>query len=363
MLTQLGLDPDREPDVSKFFALGVTTLLTRGVAVALDDNVGHQDKDRPTGSATKLDAVQQGYLVETTSKFSPVETGSIRITCKRSRYGDDGRTWTMRIGSGVFDLPVTDADPPDAKRVKAAGEKRCKFIDAALAALREEQPLGRDTLLEAVRERGVQGRATTLRDLLAEVAADPASGILADPVTAIDSPHLPLVPTCGTRSGPPPSRDPLVPLVPPLRGTRGARTLVPTSRTAPGHAAPSSMTTGGQHEPASLPGLPRPHTHNPRWGARSLHLVPQRLRPRHHSRSTQRRAARARGRVVKPQATAPVPRLALTREEAAASLGMSLSAFQTHVQPDLRLIRRGSLRLIPVAELQRWVDRNQETTA
>lgn len=66
---------------------------------------------------------------------------------------------------------------------------------------------------------------------------------------------------------------------------------------------------------------------------------------------------------MKPQATAPVPRLALTREEAAASLGMSLSAFQTHVQPDLRLIRRGSLRLIPVAELQRWVDRNQETTA
>jgi hypothetical protein len=39
---------------------------------------------------------------------------------------------------------------------------------------------------------------------------------------------------------------------------------------------------------------------------------------------------------------APVPRLALTREEAARALGMGLTAFESHVQPELRLVRRGN---------------------
>jgi excisionase family DNA binding protein len=58
--------------------------------------------------------------------------------------------------------------------------------------------------------------------------------------------------------------------------------------------------------------------------------------------------------------TAPrrVPRLALTRQEAAESLGMSLDSFERHCQPELRLVRRGRLRLVPVAELDRWLDRS-----
>ena len=65
---------------------------------------------------------------------------------------------------------------------------------------------------------------------------------------------------------------------------------------------------------------------------------------------------------MRPQPVAPVPRVALTREEAAASLGMSLRAFEQHVQHDLRLIRRGRLRLVPVTELQRWVESAAERT-
>lgn len=61
-------------------------------------------------------------------------------------------------------------------------------------------------------------------------------------------------------------------------------------------------------------------------------------------------------------ATGPVPRVALTREEAAAALGMSLDSFERHVQPELRLIRRGKLRLIPVCELERWADGAAERT-
>ena len=60
---------------------------------------------------------------------------------------------------------------------------------------------------------------------------------------------------------------------------------------------------------------------------------------------------------MKRQPTAPVPRVALTREEAAAALGVSLSHFERHVQPQLRLIYSGSARLVPVHELETWAAR------
>ena len=56
-----------------------------------------------------------------------------------------------------------------------------------------------------------------------------------------------------------------------------------------------------------------------------------------------------------------VPRVALSRQEAAVALGMSLDSFERHVQPELRLIRRGKLRLIPLVELERWAIENAES--
>ena len=53
-----------------------------------------------------------------------------------------------------------------------------------------------------------------------------------------------------------------------------------------------------------------------------------------------------------------VPRYALTRAEAAASLGMSINHFERKVQPELRVVLSGQLVLIPAAELERWVQRN-----
>lgn len=54
----------------------------------------------------------------------------------------------------------------------------------------------------------------------------------------------------------------------------------------------------------------------------------------------------------------PVPRIALTREEAAHALGMSLDSFERHVQPEIRLVRRGKLRLVPVREIERWAEQS-----
>ncbi len=56
------------------------------------------------------------------------------------------------------------------------------------------------------------------------------------------------------------------------------------------------------------------------------------------------------------------PRLAFTRAEAASALGMSINSFERHVQPELRLVRRGKLRLIPLAELERWLEENAQWT-
>jgi hypothetical protein len=63
-----------------------------------------------------------------------------------------------------------------------------------------------------------------------------------------------------------------------------------------------------------------------------------------------------------PPIVSPIPRVALSRDEAAASLGVSLDSFERHVQPDLRLIRRGRLRLVPVSELERWAAEQAEPT-
>jgi excisionase family DNA binding protein len=62
-----------------------------------------------------------------------------------------------------------------------------------------------------------------------------------------------------------------------------------------------------------------------------------------------------------PRSTRPlasVPRYTLTRREAAAALGISINHFERKVQPELKVVLSGQLILIPVAELERWVERH-----
>ena len=55
-----------------------------------------------------------------------------------------------------------------------------------------------------------------------------------------------------------------------------------------------------------------------------------------------------------------VPRIALTPAEAAAAIGVGPDFFDENVAPQLRLIRRGRKRLVPVSELERWVTESAE---
>lgn len=55
-----------------------------------------------------------------------------------------------------------------------------------------------------------------------------------------------------------------------------------------------------------------------------------------------------------------VPPIALTKADAATALSISIDSLERHVIPHVRVIRRGKLVLIPVAELDRWVDESAE---
>jgi excisionase family DNA binding protein len=59
------------------------------------------------------------------------------------------------------------------------------------------------------------------------------------------------------------------------------------------------------------------------------------------------------------QPRASLPRLAFgSPEEAAASIGVGRTFFYEEIMPELRVVRRGRKRIIPFAELERWLDRN-----
>lgn len=66
---------------------------------------------------------------------------------------------------------------------------------------------------------------------------------------------------------------------------------------------------------------------------------------------------------------APLPRLALSKTEAAQALGVSVDHLERYVLNEVRVVYSGRRRLIPVRELERWLEKHalpgyisQETT-
>ena len=53
-----------------------------------------------------------------------------------------------------------------------------------------------------------------------------------------------------------------------------------------------------------------------------------------------------------------IPRLAYKATEAPFVIGVSPSFFAEHVRPEVKWIRRGRLMLVPITELQRWLEEN-----
>lgn len=57
-----------------------------------------------------------------------------------------------------------------------------------------------------------------------------------------------------------------------------------------------------------------------------------------------------------------LPRLAITKAEAADTLGVSVDFLEDHVIREPRVVRRGRRLLIPLDELARWLDSNSQRT-
>lgn len=75
------------------------------------------------------------------------------------------------------------------------------------------------------------------------------------------------------------------------------------------------------------------------------------MSPRAPAQRRQTRPSRSR-----PATSQGLPRLLLTRKEAAACLGISLDTFERRVQPVVKLVPCGQLVLVPMRELERWCD-------
>jgi len=77
------------------------------------------------------------------------------------------------------------------------------------------------------------------------------------------------------------------------------------------------------------------------------------------ARTGGRDSASARPVLARPAGgRATFQRLAVSPDEAAALLGVSRDYFDAHVMPELRVVRRGRRILIPLIELERWLDRS-----
>jgi putative DNA primase/helicase len=173
-IAQLGGDPNSESDISRWASLCVTPLLAAGASVFVLDNVGHEAQDRPRGSSSKLDVIPQAYKVACTAPFSQAQLGSLELTCTRSRSGDVGRHWAMRLGAGVFELPRPLDENPDERAARKFHTEREAFRRICLGELTKVSPLGRDALIGRVRARGVKGGDKKLRAWLAKDASDPS---------------------------------------------------------------------------------------------------------------------------------------------------------------------------------------------
>jgi excisionase family DNA binding protein len=55
-----------------------------------------------------------------------------------------------------------------------------------------------------------------------------------------------------------------------------------------------------------------------------------------------------------------IPALALSIEQACAALSVSEDTWREHIANEVRIVRVGRRKLVPVSELQRWLDEHAE---
>lgn len=78
--------------------------------------------------------------------------------------------------------------------------------------------------------------------------------------------------------------------------------------------------------------------------------------------SARNRENGAHSSLPSPSSPRIVPRLALSKAEAAEALGVSVDYLEQHVLPELRVVRRGRRVFVAIAELEGWLERSAALT-
>ncbi len=60
-------------------------------------------------------------------------------------------------------------------------------------------------------------------------------------------------------------------------------------------------------------------------------------------------------------ARSTIPAMALSIEQACAALGVSWDTWAEHIAADVRIVRVGRLKRVPVRELERWLEEHAES--
>jgi hypothetical protein len=127
-LSELGGDSNAEADYSTLMRVLVTPLVSRGLSVALLDNVGHVEKGRPKGTGAKLDAVPIAYQVRTVSEFGPVTEGTVELKCT-------ARASATRDASGRSSWAVVASTFPRRETSRPSSGRRARRTSALRRSL------------------------------------------------------------------------------------------------------------------------------------------------------------------------------------------------------------------------------------
>ena len=171
-LTSLGLKESENDDFDVFAVALVDPLFGAGVATMILDNVGHstgrEGQERARGASSKADVVDVVYGLKRPKEFSVDRAGCVEMECKFSRVGELTGTWDLELGGGRY----------GAWSHRGGVEARNRFHDTCVAVLEGKSPLGRDRLVQAVRDRGESGTTETWHDCLGEFVQDVISPII-----------------------------------------------------------------------------------------------------------------------------------------------------------------------------------------
>ncbi|MDO9409709.1 AAA family ATPase [Patulibacter sp.] len=172
ILRTLGLDEDRASEVGQFMDPLVEFALTREVPCLLIDHVAKAATDSTgyaRGSGDKLAAVQAQWFVKRVRPFSETEAGEVELHRWKARSGGLPRVHRLGIGDGEGRLPITRLDAD----LSAEG----KIDTAIIKFLRDHD----ESASLAVVEKGIEGRADTIRDRVKALAQDESRPVIAVP--------------------------------------------------------------------------------------------------------------------------------------------------------------------------------------